>query len=633
MNRDNKQSVPAPHSHPGQGTPGMGQGFHRRQGMLGSQEKARNARGALQRLWVYLKGHAPELVMVFLLVVCGTVFSLIGPYLIGIAIDGMGIGAGVADFPLLAKILVGLLVVYALGPLMTWLQSYIMAALAHRTVQDMRRDLFGKLQTLSVRFFDQRPRGDIMSRLTNDMDNISNTLNHGVTNIFSSIITVLGALTMMIILSPVLTLISLIVVPPGIVLTQRVAQRTRRYFLEQQRELGILNGYIEEMISGQRVIKAYAREQKVIQDFNEKNIRLKNVGTLAQIFSGLIFPLMNLINNLSFALVAGVGGYIAVKGAISVGMIAAFLNYSKQLARPINDLANQFNLLQSALAGAERVFEVLDEPPETTGSVEPPDSMHSPASLDHIAGGVEFRNVTFGYQADLPVLKNINLKALPGQTIALVGPTGSGKTTVVNLIMRFYDPDGGTILIDGRDISTIPRASLRSALGIVLQDTYLFSDTVRENIRYGRLTATDAQVEAAARMANAAPFIQRLPQGYDTVLSDDGGNLSQGQCQLLAIARAILADPTILILDEATSSVDTRTEMHIQQAILSLMWGRTSIVIAHRLSTIRGTDQILFIKDGEIVERGNHRELLEAGGFYYHLYTSQSRGIFKVQNT
>lgn len=618
MNRYNK---------PGQGTPGMGQGFHRRQGMLSSHEKARDTRGALHRIWIYLKGHAPELVMVFLLVVCGTVSSLIGPYLIGMAIDNMGIGAGVVDFPLLAKILVGLLVVYTLGPLITWLQSYIMAALAHVTIQDMRRDLFGKLQTLPVRFFDQRPRGDIMSRLTNDMDNISNTLNHGVTNIFSSIITVLGALTMMVILSPVLTLISLLVVPPGMLLTQRVATRTRRYFLEQQRELGILNGYIEEMISGQRVIKAYAREQKVIQDFNEKNTRLKNVGTLAQIFSGLIFPLMNLINNLSFALVAGVGGYMAVKGTISVGMIAAFLNYSKQLARPINDLANQFNLLQSALAGAERVFEVLDEPPETTGSVEPPDSVHSPASLNQVTGEVEFRNVSFGYEPGQPVLKNINLKALPGQTIALVGPTGSGKTTVVNLLMRFYDPDNGTILIDGRDIGTIPRASLRSALGIVLQDTYLFSGTVQENIRYGRLTATDAQVEAAARMANADPFIQRLPQGYNTVLSDDGGNLSQGQCQLLAIARAILADPAILILDEATSSVDTRTEMHIQQAILSLMRGRTSFVIAHRLSTIRKADQILFIKDGEIVERGNHRELLGAGGFYYELYTSQSRGI------
>ncbi|MFA7466684.1 MAG: ABC transporter ATP-binding protein [Desulfotomaculaceae bacterium] len=615
------------HSRPGQGTPGLGQGFHRRQGMLSSREKAKNTRGALQRIWIYLKGHALELVLVFLLVVLSTMLSLIGPYLIGLAIDSMGIGAGVVDFPLLAKILVGLLVVYTLGPLMAWLQNYIMAALAHVTIQDMRRDLFGQLQTLPLRFFDQRPRGDIMSRLTNDMDNISGTLNHGVTNIFSSIITVLGALTMMVILSPVLTLISLLVVPPGIVLTQRVAARTRRYFLEQQRELGMLNGYIEEMISGQRVIKAYAREQKVIQDFNEKNTRLKNVGTLAQIFSGLIFPLMNLINNLSFALVAGVGGYMAVKGTISVGMIAAFLNYSKQLARPINDLANQFNLLQSALAGAERIFEVLDESPETTGSVEPPDSVHSPASLNQVTGEVEFRNVSFGYEPGQPVLKNINLKALPGQTIALVGPTGSGKTTVVNLLMRFYDPDNGTILIDDRDIGTIPRAGLRSALGIVLQDTYLFSGTVRENIRYGRLTATDAQVEAAAGMANAAPFIQRLPQAYDTVLSEDGGNLSQGQCQLLAIARAILADPAILILDEATSSVDTRTEMHIQQAIFSLMQGRTSIVIAHRLSTIRGADQILFIKEGEIVEQGTHQELLEARGFYYDLYTSQSRGI------
>ncbi|WPS88134.1 ABC transporter ATP-binding protein [Brevibacillus halotolerans] len=578
--------------------------------------KPKNSMEALKRLWGYLREQRWSLFLVFFLVLASSGFALMGPLLIGKAIDSMGITTGQVQFSLLAKIVGSLIIVYILGALASWLQTYLMASVSQKTVKSMRKDIFDKVQTLPLRFFDERPRGDLMSRLTNDVENINNTLSQATTQIFSSLITVIGAVGMMLMLSPSLTLVSLIVVPLGLFITKKIAERTRKLFLEQQTELGQLNGYIEEMISGQRVVKAFNREQQTIDQFAEKNQRLKKVGAQAQVFSGVIPPLMNAINNLSFALVAGIGGYMAVQGVITIGIITAFLNYSKQFARPLNEMANQFNMLQSAFAGAERVFEVLDEEPEFADQA-------VADSLEQVEGKVEFKDVTFGYKPDKPVLQEINLVAEPGQMIALVGPTGSGKTTIVNLLMRFYDVQQGSVIVDGRDIRQIDKENLRSSIGMVLQDTYLFAGTVIENIRYGRLDATDEQVMYAARMANAHSFIERLPEGYHTKLTEDASNISQGQRQLLTIARAILADPSILILDEATSSIDTRTEMQIQKALKVLMQGRTSFVIAHRLSTIQEADQILIINQGEIIERGNHKELLEQQGFYYNLYHTQ----------
>lgn len=588
--------------------------LHRR--MMGSGGKAKDTITTLKRLWQYLGRQKAPLTFTFMAVAVSSILTLIGPYLIGLAVDAMVTGRGGVDFKRLSLIAAAFLVINVLNSLMGWVQVYYTAGLSQKTLRDLRKDLFAKMQTLSLKFFDRRPHGELMSRLTNDIEMVNNSLSDSVTQLFSSIITVTGSIAMMFYLDPILTLLTLLVVPLGMFATSKVAARSKNYFSAQQRNLAELNGIIEETISGQRVVQAFGKEEKSIQKFNAVNYRLKDSAILAQTFSGLMFPIMNMVNNLSYALVAFAGGWMAVQGMISLGVIAAFLNYSRQFARPINDIANQFNMIQAALAGAERVFEVIDEAPEFEDRPE----AHI---LKNVAGEVVFKNVTFGYSDNLPVLKNINLRAEPGQTIALVGPTGAGKTTIVNLLTRFYDVNSGAIYVDGLDIRQVQKESLRSSLGIVLQDSYLFADTVKENIRYGRLDATDQEVENAARLANAASFILRLPSGFDTMLTDEGGNLSQGQRQLLTIARAILADPAILILDEATSSVDTRTELQIQAAMLSLMKDRTCFVIAHRLSTIRQADQILVINKGEIIERGTHQQLLEAHGFYYALYNSQ----------
>jgi len=575
--------------------------------------KPRDAKNTLKRLWWYLSEHKIRLFLVLFLVAITSVLTLVGPYLIGKAIDNYIIPR---DFNGLFRLLILMAAIYVLMSLFTWLQSRTMINVAQLTIRNMRKDAFDKLQILPVSFFDARPRGDIMSRLTNDIDLINNALSSSLTQIFSSIITLIGTVILMLWLSPLLTGVSMITVPIMLITTNIVTRHTRRYFSEQQRVLGMLNGFAEENISGQKVVKAFVREAKEIERFEVTNQELKNVGIKAQIYSGIMGPLMNVLNNIGFAIVALSGGWLAVKQIITIGTIAAFINYTRQFTRPLNELANQINTIQSAIASAERLFEIMDEPPEPP---DPPDAIE----LKSVKGDVEFRNVSFSYKSDEAVLKNISFHAHPGQTIALVGPTGAGKTSIINLLARFYDPDSGDIFIDGYNIQKITRKSLRSSLGIVLQDTYLFSESVKDNIRYGRLDATDEEVKAAARLANAEQFILNLPQGYDTILSEDGGDLSQGQRQLLAIARAILADPAILILDEATSSVDTRTEQHIQEAMYKLMKGRTSFVIAHRLSTIRKADMILVIDDGEIIERGNHVQLLRQKGFYYDLYMSQ----------
>ncbi len=599
----------------GRGGMGGGGGRH---AMMGPKVRAKDAKGALRRLLKYLEKGAGRLILVFVMTLVSSIFSLIGPYLIGKAIDTMKDGINSVDFNRLFSIVLIMLVFYGLSALMSWLQTFIMADVAQNTVKELRKDLFAKLQTLSVSFFDTRTHGEIMSRLTNDVETVNNTLMQSAVSIFSSLITVIGAFIMMLVLSPLLTFISLITIPLGMSITWKIAGKTRKLFVTQQKELGELNGYIEEIVSGQRVVKAFSREKESIKEFADINNRLKDAGIKAQIYSGIVPPLMNVINRLSFALVAGAGGCLVIKGAITIGVIASFINYSKHFARPINQIANQFNMIQVALAGAERVFEIMDEVPEI---IEQPGSI----SIEDVKGEVIFDDVSFEYKKDIPVLKNVNIEASPGQTIALVGPTGAGKTTIVNLLMRFYDVNDGSIMIDGVDIRELKLDYLRSSLGMVLQDTYLFSDTVRENIRYGRLDATDEEIEEATRLANAHSFIHRLPDGYDTIVTEGGSNLSQGQRQLLTIARAILADPEILILDEATSSVDTMTEMKIQEAMLSLMKGRTSFVIAHRLSTIREADQILVINSGEIIEKGTHEELMETQGFYYNLYMSQFR--------
>jgi len=583
-------------------------------------ERAKNRRGTLMRVWGYLRRQKWGLTGVVLLVVLASALDLAGPYLMGVAIDKYILKG---DLPGLARLALLMFGVYMATALLVWLRVYVMAAVAQRTVRDLRNDLFAHFQTLSLRYIDQRSHGELMSRLTNDVENVSNVLNESVTALISSVISIVGVGVVMFMINWRLALVSLVTLPLMAFLSQAVAKRTRRGFQDQQRMLGDINGLIEETITGQRVVKAYCREQAVIGQFDDTNQGLRRASTQAQIFGGVMGPMGNFINNIGFAIVAGAGGWMAVEQIATIGTIAAFINYARQFTFPINMIANLYNTIQSAIAGAERVFQIIDEPPEMPDA---PDAL----PLEYVRGEVAFNQVCFGYNPDTPVLKEVNLHAQPGQTIALVGPTGAGKTTIVNLLSRFYDVDRGGIAIDGVDLRQYRKDDVRRELGIVLQDTFLFSDTVMENIRYGKLEASDEDVMAAARLANADQFIHRLQHGYQTILSERGSNLSQGQRQLLSIARAILADPGILILDEATSSVDTRTEKHIQEAMLRLMHGRTSFVIAHRLSTIREADLILVINNGELIERGTHQQLVKQQGFYWNMYTSQFKGQAEV---
>jgi ATP-binding cassette subfamily B protein len=631
--------------------PIMGRGGPPMAHLMGKPEPAKDVRGTLLRLWSYLRRQRFVLIFTVLIVVVNTGLTVLGPYLLGVAIDE---ALTPGDLPRLAQFAALMLGVYAASALLTWAQTYIMAGAAQRTVRDLRTDLFDRLQELPLRYFDSRPHGDLMSRLTNDVEMINTVLSESVTQLISGLLSLVAIAAVMLWLNPMLALVVLLTTPLLMtLLTRLVASRTRAAFRQQQATLGALNGLIEETITGQRVVIAYGREATVTAQFDAANQSFRRAATRAQIFAGFMGPLTNFVNNLGLAILSGVGGWMAIQGMATVGTIASFINYSRQFGRPLNEIANLYNTIQGAVAGAERVFELIDEASEHDEALDSPQTaltqsrkdakdksqteqflrssassllrVESPHSTE-IAGEVVFEEVSFAYTPDAPVLKQVSLHAHPGETVALVGPTGAGKTTIVNLLTRFYDVDAGRILLDGADIRTLDRYALRRQLGIVLQDTYLFTGTVLENIRYGRLDATDEEVYAAARLANAEQFIHRLPHGYATLLSERASNLSQGQRQLLAIARAILANPRILILDEATSSVDTRTEQQIQEAMLRLMTGRTSFVIAHRLSTIRNADQILVINHGEIVERGTHATLLAQRGFYYDLYTSQFRG-------
>ena len=582
----------------------------------GPIERAQDARGVVLRLWGYLRRQRALLIATAFMVTVNSLLTLAGPYLMAKAFDQYILPG---DLPGLWRLGGLMLVVYAANSLFSWLQSYIMAGAALRTVRDLRDDLFAKIQTFSLRFFDQRTHGDLMSRLTNDIENVNTVLSENLTQLISGLLTLVGAALMMLWLSPQLAGVTLILQPIlvyGVI--QQVAKRTRSGFRDQQSSLGALNSLIEETVSGQRVVKAYSREPVVLDEFDRANLKLRQAATRAQIYAGLMGPLNNVTRHFGLAVVVVVGAWLAIRGQATIGLIAAFISYTRQFGQPLNEIATLYNAIQGAIAGAERVFAIIDEQAELTDTADA-------LSLDEVKGDVIFEAVSFSYDKKTPVLVDVSLHARPGEIVALVGPTGAGKTTIVNLLTRFYDIDSGRILIDGHDLRHLKRHNLRRQLGIVLQDTFLFASPVIENIRYGRLDASDEEVMAAARLANAETFIHRLPQGYHTPLSERGSNLSQGQRQLLAIARAILANPRILILDEATSSVDTRTEQHIQEAMLRLMHGRTSFVIAHRLSTIRKADQILVINHGQLIEQGTHESLLAAGGFYQHLYTSQFR--------
>ena len=584
--------------------------------MMGPVVRAKDARGTLGRLWGYLKQHSKALALAAGLVVGTSILGLAGPFLLGYAIDSF---LSVGDLGGLARTALLMLVIYVVDAAALWLQNYVMAGVSQRTVQNLRDELFAKLHTLSLRYFDQRTHGELMSRLTNDVENINNVLTSSATQIVSSLISLVGVAVMMVVVSPPMAAVTLVVLPISTLVTRAIAKRTRKAFSEQQERLGDLNGIIEETVTGHKVVKAYVREPEALAQLGAANQSFREAATRAQILTGFMGPVMNMVNNLSLAIVAGTGGLLAVQGIVTVGAIASFVGYARQFMHPINSLAQLYNTIQSALAGAERVFEILDEEPEM---VDTPESI----PVETLQGDVVLDDVSFAYEPGTPVLKHVSLHAAPGETIALVGPTGAGKTTIANLLTRFYDIDEGVIRIDGVDLRRYRRDELRTSLGLVLQDNFLFGDTVMENIRYGRLDATDEEVKAAAVLANADQFIHRLPQGYQTVLVERGANLSHGQRQLLAIARAILADPSILILDEATSNVDTRTERTLQAALLTLMKGRTSFVIAHRLSTIREADEVLVINHGEVIERGSHHELLAQRGFYHHLYMSQFKG-------
>lgn len=598
---------------------GIGRGFGGPRGMM-PVVKARDFKGTMLRLWKYFSKEHKLLGIIFILVTVSSALGVAIPYLIGRSINVLSLGKGAVNFGILKIMITILIAAYISDSAINFFQGWLMAGVSQRIVLNLRKTLFEKLQNLPIAFFDTHTHGEVMSRLSNDIDNVSTTISQATTQMMSSIITILGSFIMMLILSPILTAASIITIPMVFFVTRTIAKKTKVMFKEQQVVLGKLNGQIEENISGIEVVKAFNHEDKVIEEFDAINSKLCNVGIKAQVWSGFLMPLMNVINNIGFAAVAGVGGILAVRNLINVGIIASFLIYSRQFARPLNEMANIFNTLQSAVAGAERVFEIMDENEE-------PDDREGAQVLENPKGHVVFDNVSFGYRPDVPILKNVSFESPAGSTTALVGPTGAGKTTIVNLLTRFYDVSDGRILIDGIDIRDYTRESLRKCFGIVLQDTYLFSGTIKENIRYGRLDASDDEVEKAAAMANADVFIRRLPNGYDTMLSESGGNLSQGQRQLLAIARAILANPSILILDEATSSVDTRTELHIQEAMIKLMKGRTSFIIAHRLSTIRDADTIMVIDNGEIVEKGSHDELIAMDGVYHNMYFSQFKNI------
>ncbi|WP_394233358.1 ABC transporter ATP-binding protein [Niallia oryzisoli] len=581
--------------------------------MNGPAEKAKDRKGTLLRIWYYMERQKGTLIASVLFVIISTLLGLIGPYLIGVIIDQYIIPKDITGT---LRMLVLLAVIYTASAIFTWLQSFTMVRVSLHTIRHLRQDLYDKFQTLSLRFFDKHSHGDLMSRVTNDIESLNNSLSQSVSQILSTVLMASGVTIAMFSLNWILAITALFIIPLMIFTTKKIIKYSSNYFIKRQRDLGELNGFVEESISGFEVVTLFGKEEKMNLEFSEINERLRHSAMNADMVSGFVGPTNNFINNLGLGLLIGIGAVMTVEGMTTVGVIAAFVTYSRQFFRPINQLSSLFNMLQSAIAGAERVFEVMDETPDIVDH-------YNAVSIDSLKGDVEFSHVDFSYDNSRPILKNIDFQVKAGEKIALVGPTGSGKTTIINLLMRFYDVTTGEIKLDGQNITQYKVSDLRKKIGIVLQDTFLFSGTIMENIRYGLLEASDKEVIEAAKMASAHNFIKHLPLGYQTLITSGGSNLSQGQRQLLAIARAILADTDILILDEATSSIDTRTEMEIQQGLIHLMEGRTSFVIAHRLKTIENADQILVIHNGEIIEKGKHEELLKNKGFYCSMYESQ----------
>ncbi len=653
MSPDTKDTTPP--RRPG-GGPGFGPGRH--MGLGGPTAKPRNFKASLKRLAGYLKPEAVILVIVLVLGIASVAFSIAGPKMLGNAtnrvfegvigqqmgermppgvtkdqaVEGLRAageteladmlanmnvtpGQGV-DFAEVRRILMIVALVYALSALLAWLQQYLMAGVAMRSVYQLRKQVDEKLARLPLSYYDGHARGDLLSRVTNDIDNIAQTLQQSLTQIITAVLTIIGVLGMMLWISPLLALISLVTIPISVVVTIMIAKRSQKQFAAQWASTGTLNGHVEEMFTGHSIVKVFGRQEEAIEIFDEENEKLYQASFKAQFISGIIMPSMNFINNLNYVAIAVVGGLGITRGTISLGDVQAFIQYSRQFTQPIAQTASIANVLQSTVASAERVFELLDEAEET------PDIANA-VGLEHVNGHIAIEDVSFRYEPDTPLIENLSLDAKPGSTVAIVGPTGAGKTTLVNLLMRFYEIDEGRITVDGIDIRDIAREDLRRTFGMVLQDTWLFQGTIRENIAYGREDATEEQICAAASTAYVDHFVRTLPDGYDTVLADEASNISAGERQLLTIARAFLADPEVLILDEATSSVDTRTEVMIQAAMAKLMKGRTSFVIAHRLSTIRNADTIIVMNEGRIIEKGNHEELMAAQGFYCDLYNSQ----------
>lgn len=599
-------------------------------------QKAKDFKGTLYRLLRYLRPHTLRLLTVFIAAVLGTLFSIFAPKILAHAIDDIvtgismkakGIPGGGVDFHAIVNLLVILGLLYLFSALFSYVQQYVMAGVAQKTVYELRKQVMSKLSRLPISFFDSRPHGEILSRFVNDFDNISSTLQQSLTQLITALITFVGVIVMMLTISPLMTLVIVLTLPLSFVVTKAIAKRSQGYFVTRQQYLGELNGHVEGMYTGHQIVKAFGREKESIHTFSEINERLYESSWKAQFITGIIMPLMNFVGNIGYVLVCVIGGVLVTNGIIKIGDILAFIQYARQFSQPITQLSSISNVIQSTVASAERVFELLDEQEEvpeveSDKMAEADEGELSPAPK----GKVQFDHVDFSYSPDVSLIEGMNIDVKQGQTIAIVGPTGAGKTTLVNLLMRFYEVNGGNITIDGVDITQMRRGDLRRLFGMVLQETWLFNGTIRDNIAYGRENATEEEIIQAAKAAHADHFIRTLPDGYATILNEEASNISQGQRQLLTIARAFLANPLILILDEATSSVDTRTEVYIQSAMKELMNGRTNFVIAHRLSTIREADMILVMNHGTMIEQGTHQALLDKGGFYAELYNSQFTG-------